>query len=130
MLNNKGQSLILFIMVLPILLLILIISIDVGRIIVRRQELDNINKIALNYGLDKQNDPEIQKIIIDTIKLNDNTIDKIEVLIDDDKIYIKLNDTLNGLLSKIINISKFEIESSYYGYIDNNKKRIERVEGD
>lgn len=130
MLNNKGQSLILFIMVLPILLLILIISIDVGRIIVRRQELDNINKIALNYGLDKQNDPEIKKIIIDTIKLNDNTIDKIEVLIDDDKIYIKLNDNLNGILSKIINISKFEIESSYYGYIDNNKKRIERVEGD
>lgn len=130
MLNNKGQSLILFIMVLPILLLILIISIDVGRIIARRQELDNINKIALNYGLDKQNDPEIQKIIIDTIKLNDNTIDKIEVLIDDDKIYIKLNDNLNGLLSKIINISKFEIESSYCGYIDNNKKRIERVEGD
>ena len=54
MLNNKGQSLVLFIIILPILIFILILVIDVGKIIVLKQELNNISEFVLDYGLDSE----------------------------------------------------------------------------
>lgn len=130
MLNNKGQSLILFVLIFPILLLILVLVIDIGRVIVRKQELDNINKIALNYGLDKINEFNLEDIVLDIINLNDNSIDKINFIFENDKIYLSLYDDVDTYLGNVINISLFNVESSFVGYMNNDKKRIERVIGD
>jgi len=169
MLNNKGQSLILFIIVLPILLFILILVIDVGKVIVLNQELNNISEIVLDYGLDKfidgninnnnkdnnidngnlgnnilledsiTNDIDInidnysllEEDIVKLIDLNKNGIELVDVRIEYNKIYIKLEDSVEGVLSGLVNIDIFKIKSYYVGYIDsNNKKRIERISGD
>ena len=160
MLNNKGQSLILFIIVLPILLFILILVIDVGKVIVLNQELNNISEIVLDYGLDKfidaninnnnkdnnilledsiTNDMDInidnysllEEDIVKLIDLNKNGIELVDVRIEYNKIYIKLEDSVEGVLSGLVNIDIFKIKSYYVGYIDsNNKKRIERISGD
>ena len=63
-LNNKGQSLVLFIIIIPIILGIMAIVIDIGNIIYENQELDNINRIVLDYGLDSITD----RNIIDNMK--------------------------------------------------------------
>lgn len=169
MLNNKGQSLILFIIVLPILLFILILVIDVGKVIVLNQELNNISEIVLDYGLDKfidgninnnnkdnnidsanlgnnilledsiTNDIDInidnysllEEDIVKLIDLNKNGIELVDVRIENNKIYIKLEDNVESVLSGLVNIDIFKIKSYYVGYIDsNNKKRIERISGD
>ena len=88
MLNNKGQSLVLFIVVLPILLLILVLVIDIGRIIVLKQELDNINKITLDYGLDNLEIENLNDKMVEIIKLNNKKIDDININLVDDKLYI------------------------------------------
>ena len=129
MLNNKGQSLVLFIVVLPILLLILVLVIDVGRILVLKQELDNINKIVLDYGLDSLDKEDYNEEMIKLIKLNNNDIEDINIRLDKDKLYVELGIDADGMLSGLVNISVFDIKSSYVGYIDNNSKRIERVNG-
>ena len=138
MLNNKGQSLVLFIIVLPILLLMLVLVIDIGRIISIKQELNNINEIVLDYGIDYLTDnidnsensiSNIENKLIEIIKLNKNDIDNIDVRIENNKIYVNLNEKIDGVISSIIGISIFDINSSYVGYMDNDKKRIERVNG-
>lgn len=134
MLNNKGQSLILFVIVLPILLFILILVIDIGKIIVLKQELNNINEIVLDYGLDKlySNDEEIYNFVLeddlrDLVDLNNESIDVVSIEIDNNKIYITLEENVNGLFSSFMNISIFNVKSYYVGYIENNKKKIEIV---
>ena len=129
MLNNKGQSLILFIVILPILLLILVLVIDVGRIIVLKQELDNINKIVLDYGLDNLDMDNLNDKIIELVKLNNNEIDDININLELDKLYIELNMDTGGMLSGLVDISIFDIKSSYVGYIKDDKKIIERISG-
>ena len=52
MLNNKGQSLVMFILIIPILLGIMAMVIDIGNVIYNKQDIDNINKIIIDYGLD------------------------------------------------------------------------------
>ena len=128
MLNSKGQSLVLFVLVLPILIFILIIVIDIGKIILLKQELSNISEIVLDYGLDKINEEEgIETEIKNLIKLNKSDIDKIDLYIEDEKIYIKLEDKSEGIFSGFIDISIFNIKTSYVGYIENDEKRIERL---
>ena len=127
MLNNKGQSLVLFIVVLPILLLILVLVIDIGRIIVFKQELDNINKIALDYGLDNLEIDNLNDKMVEIIKLNNKKIDDININLENNKLYIELNIDMGGMLSELVDITIFDIKSSYVGYVEDNKKIIERI---
>ena len=130
MLNNKGQSLILFVIVIPILLFILILVIDIGKAINLKQELNNINKIALDYGLDKIDDAdEVEVELKELVKLNNNEIDKIDIKFDSDKIYLNISCNMDLIFTSLGDLSLFEITSSYVGYIQDDNKRIEKVSG-
>lgn len=127
MCNNKGQSLVLFVIVLPVLLLLLILVIDVGKVIVLKQELNNINKIVLDYGLDNLDKEKIEDELIELIKLNKDGIDDIDVYIEDNKIYVEMSENSDGVFSSLIDFSIFKVKTSYVAYFENDKKRIERI---
>ena len=127
MLNNKGQSLVLFIIVLPILILILILIIDIGQVIVLKQEFNNISELVLDYGLDNLDNENLCNELIDLIRLNKDDIDKINVYVENEKIYIELMETSKGVFSSFVDISLFNIKSFYVGYVENENKRIESL---
>ena len=122
--NNRGQSLVLFVLLIPLVLMILYAVYEIGRMTLLKHELDNINAIALDYGIDKINDENIDIEIKELIEKNKNDIDKIDIKILDDKMYITLEDSLSKKTSLFKNV--FIVKSSYVGYMDNNKKIIER----
>ena len=127
MLNNKGQSLVLFVIVLPILILLLILVIDIGKIIVLKQELNNISELVLDYGLDNFDSENIENELVNLIILNKNDVDNINVYIEDDKIYVKLSEKCDGIFSSFIDLSIFNVNSFYMGSIIDDEKRIERM---
>ena len=127
MLNNKGQSLILFVIVLPIILLILVFIIDIGKVISLKSELNNISKIVLDYGLDYLEEQNLVNILEEITKKNKNDIDNVEIEIIEEKIYIKLYERYEGLFSSLINIPIYNINVSYVGFIDDDIKRIENL---
>lgn len=125
--NNKGQTLALFVIILPILLLLLVLIIDVGRMIVLKLELNNISEIVLDYGIDNIENEDIKDELINLVKLNKKDIDKADVRILDDKIFLDLSCDGEGVFSSLINATLFTIETNYVGYMENGKKRIERM---
>ena len=127
MLNNKGQTLVLFVIFLPVLILLLILVIDIGKVIVLKQELSGICEIVLDYGIDKINEENIIDELNQLVILNKNDIDDFNLYIENEKIYINLEEKNNGIFSNFINISFFDIYISYVGYIENDEKRIERL---
>lgn len=124
-LNNKGQSLVMFILILPIILLVFTLVFDVGNAIISRQELDNINYLTIEYGLEHINEEELENRLIEMINTNDSTLKEISVLVKNNKIKVTIKKNINGILAKKIEI--LEIKSEYEGYVENNKKIIERV---
>ena len=75
-LNNKGQSLVMFIILLPILLLILTLVYDVGNAIYEKDRLSNTNYMVVDYALD--NIDSIDEDDLNTLILkNDNNLDDI-----------------------------------------------------
>lgn len=129
MLNNRGQSLVLFVMVLPILLLIVVLVIDVGRAFTVKQDLDNINNIVLDYGLDNLNKEDLMNNLEQLVKLNNDEVNEVSVRIEDNKIYLESSQKVEGIFSKFVDISIFDIKSSYVGYIADGNKKIEEISG-
>ena len=123
--NNKGQSLVSFVLIVPVVLLILYMVYEVGQMSLLKNELDDINYLAMDYAIDNITDADLENKIKDLIIKNKDSIDDINVLLENDKIYIKLTDKLDKqIISSKNNI--FQVKSSYVGYIENDKKIIER----
>ena len=121
--NNKGQSLVLFILTLPILLGIMVLIIDLGNAIYTKNKINNIIEIVIEYGLENNyEEEELKKLINYNLKT-----DNYQVEIKDEIINIKVEAEINGIISNIIDINSFKILSEYKGYMENNKKVIKKV---
>lgn len=123
-LNNKGQSLVMFVVILPVIIMILMMVVDIGKMVNLKSELDNINYIAISYGLDNISDDDIQDKIRKLVYKNKLGIDEVKIEIDNDEIDITLVDGVDLILLKESNILR--VRSSYRGIISDEKKIIER----
>jgi len=124
-LNNKGQSLVMFVLIIPILLLIMILVIDIGNVIMNKQELDNINYLTMEYGLEHLSESNLENKLINMIILNNNKLTEVSVNIESNKITIETKKQVTGIITKRLEI--FTINSNYVGYIKEGKEIIERV---
>lgn len=97
--NNKGQVLVLFVILLPIILLLLILTIEVGDIYLDKQKTKNTIKEIIRENLKEPN----SEIINTLITKNINDIEEKNVFISEDeiRIYIKQNKKLFGKNIKI-----------------------------
>ena len=124
-LNNKGQSLVMFVLLLPILLLVMVLVVDIGRFICDRQELDSICNIVLDYGLDNYDDVDIENKMVNLIILNDKDLNDINVNISNENIYVKITKKDSSIFGNMFNIHLFNVNSYYVG--DITSKKIERI---
>lgn len=124
--NNKGQSLVLFILLIPVMLLILVSVYEVGKLVLIKNELDDIGKLAVNYGVLKIDDENVINDVRELVLKNKSDIDKVEVSIVDNKLYVSLEDKIEDELLLIGKFNGLTLTSSYYGYMDEEKKIIRK----
>lgn len=123
--DNKGQSLVLFVIIIPILLGVLAFVIDLGLINLEKDKLDNINIMVIEYGLENINTVTV-KDLDDLIKENDSIVLS-DISITSDSIVIILNKEVDSIFGNIINFKNYKIGSKYKGTIINDNIRIKRV---
>ena len=125
-LNNKGQSLVMFVMILPILLMIIMMVIDIGKMVQRREELDSINYILVDYGLDNIELNNLEDKLKEILDKNDKSIDIVKINIDKESLELEviLRDEVDLLILKDNKL--FRVKSDYVGRVVDNKKIIER----
>ena len=123
-LNNKGQSLVLFIMIIPILLLIMVFVYDMGMLLYEKDRLSNTINMVIDYTLDNKevSDEEIKELI------NKNTNREVEIKIDrdNDSIKIEAQEEAKFIFSNLFDFDFTKIDIKYEGKIIDNKKIIER----
>lgn len=125
-LNNKGQSLVMFIIFMPVLLLMLTLVYDIGNGLYEKEKISNVNYMAVSYGLDNIDKAEEQDLI-DIIMKNTNNLDNISVNIENDTIDIKIDKDIKGIIGGTFNVSLIEVRSEYTGKIIDGNKNIERI---
>ena len=124
--NSRGQSLISFVLIVPIILMILFMVYDIGNMVLLREKLDNINYMVIDYGLTKLDDSKLNLKIDELIKKNKDDIDINNISISEGKIKIILEDKIDNKLSLINKFKALRVKSSYIGYIENDKKIIRK----
>ena len=128
-LNEKGQSLALFIILIPLIIMFSSFVIDTGYMKYNKSKLDDINKIAVNYSLDNMDIIEEEKINY-LIKKNDDEIDEIQISINTDEksVSITIEKSFKGIFGYFLDKDVYDAKSSYKGTIIDDKKIIERVD--
>lgn len=124
-LNNKGQTLVLFVMLLPIMLLVMVLVFDIGKSIVEKQRLDNISFMIVSYGIEHSGDDNIEDTLKELVTLNYKDATDVEVLVKDDYVSVSLSGKVKGVFGNLVGKSFFEVRSYYIGNI--NDKKIKRV---
>ena len=122
-LNNKGQSLVLFIVIIPIIIGIMVMVIDIGNVIYEKQELDNINKIVLEEGLDNINEVSVVDDMKELAFLNKSDIN-LDIKFIDMEFYVESTYYVKEIFSKIFDTDGYLVKSRYKGYINDNDKYV------
>lgn len=120
--GSKGQSLVIFVLILPILLLLFALIWEIGNYSFTINKYEKEIKDTINYGL-KNKETINEGDLINLLK--ENIEGKIYIKIDD-KIKINVKEEYKALFNLNNN---FDIDITYIGYIENEKLIIKRIEG-
>ena len=124
--NNKGQSLVMFVLIIPIFLLILTLVYDVGNAINEKDILSNTNNLTIEYVLNNI-DTVTENDLKNLIEQNTSNLKYIYVTIEENQIEIKMEKDAKSIIGKMFNFNLVKIISHYKGKIINNQKEIERI---
>ena len=118
--NNKGQTLVLFILLLPLLLIVMMLVLETGLLLVEKNKIDGEIKYAIKYALklDTIDEDKVNNILINN--LGDDIKTSIKISTSD--IRIEVDKDYKFLFLK----KEYKINSSYHGYISDDIIKIER----
>lgn len=118
--NKKGQSLVIFVLILPVIALLIAFFIDSSISMMEKSRLDGIIKSNMNEALNSniQNAEKIKE----AIKKNDDIY--VSVSIENNNLEINANSNKKSVFGKLLNFDYYKLEFNYCAnYID---KRIEK----
>lgn len=121
MMNNKGQTLVLFIIFIPILIMLAAFIVDTGIIIKESTRLKATTKTVLNDVFYKENKSELQ--ITNLFKENNISVENLKITITDN-INIQNEYEIESIFGKIIGLKKYTIKINMTAKEENGKLKF------
>ncbi len=115
--GNKGQSLVVFVLLLPVIFILFTIIWEFGNLSFQISYYKNEVKSTIRYGLNHLSDDNLEEKLNTLIVNNIKGKSKIEIKNNTIKINIKTK--YENIYSKLLHIS--DIDITYVGYKENNK---------
>lgn len=126
--NNKGQVLVIFVLILPVIIMILALVVDIGLLYTQKSNNDNIVKDAIKYGLNNLNMDEntLNDKIVKLISSNIKDSEKTNVVVKNGIISISVTVNKPSIFVGVYKEAKYKIVSYYTGEIVNSTKEIRK----
>ena len=117
--NNKGQTLVIFIVLLPLLLAIGALMIDDSMIVYKNIQLKNTTKdiIKMNFNKRELTDEDIMMIY----EKNDIPIDNVIINRKDNELNIKVSYYYTSFFGKLLDVNSYEVRTNITGYKKDNE---------
>ena len=122
--NKRGQTLIIFVMLIPIILTMASLVIDVGLLYYKKNEYTGIVEESIKeYFKD-----EDLTSALETLTLNGVSLDDVLVSVTDEKISVTLDTKVDSIFGKVIRINDYEIKIARVGTKDKERVIINKKE--
>lgn len=106
--NNKGQVLVMFLLLLPVLLLLFAYVIDKCYLLYQENSQKNIGDIVCNYALDSnKTENDIKNLALE----NDPNLKTIKITRKNNQVEIILEKEIDSQFGKIFGISTYQIKT-------------------
>lgn len=109
--NNKGQALVMFVLILPVLVLLITFLCDMGNFIAEKNKYTNEIKDTIRYSLKKDLNEEEIKTLLDK-----NINGEKKIVKENETLKINVQSTVDGIF-----IKNYEINMTFIGYKENEK---------
>lgn len=121
--GNKGQTLVIFVLILPILLLLFALIWEVGNLGFTINKYETEIKDTIEYGLNHLDDENLEEVLTNLLKANLDG--DISVEINNQVIKVNVKQKYDALFNNLLN-NRFDIDLTYNGYIENEKLIIQK----
>ena len=121
--DSKGQTLIIFVLILPILLLLFALIWEVGNLGFTINKYETEIEDTIKYGLNHLDDENLEEVLTNLLKANLDG--KISVEINNQAIKVNVKQKYDAMFNNLLN-HKFDIDLTYNGYIENKKLIIQK----
>ena len=122
--NKKGQVLIAFLLILPVIITLIALLYDIGLIGLTKKNMTDTLKTSIYYGLEHIDEEDVSEKIEYLLNKNIKNIFKREVEIKDRTIKISLIVDVDGNFKNLFKQNIYRIDLKYYGYIENETIKI------
>jgi len=117
--NNKGQTLVIFVIVLPILLVMFTLIVDLGFLYIEKRNIENNVYDSLEYYLNNIDNNDIETKVNKLLNKNIKNIYKLTINNNDEYVEITIVKERKSIYSIITNSTKINV--NYKGYKDSKK---------
>ena len=127
-LSNKGQSLAIFIVFIPLFIMMGTFVVDMAYARYNANSLNETNKMIVRYGL-KHIEENPFDDMVHLIYQNDSEIDNYDIKIDilNKTVSVSIDKASRGFFGSLIGKDIYKEKSSYIGYIKDEKIIIDEV---
>ncbi len=117
--NKHGQTLILFVILIPLLLVLMGFLIDTSFVLSKKIHLREVTKDVLQEGMNK-NDEKIKEMFL----ANDVLVDNLEIIRKNNELEIKNEMNIKSIFGAIVGIKEYHIRVDYTAVLVNGKINI------
>ncbi len=119
--NNKGQTLALFIILIPLILIIFAFIIDTAIITHNKVKLESLTRTIIKTSIERNDKNDIIKLYND----NDIKYEKIDISFDEG-LHIKIEIKVDSMMGKVIGKKHYIVKTNLIGIKDGNKVKIKK----
>ncbi len=115
--NNKGQTLVIFIIILPVIILGVSYLVDTGLMYIGRSKLISTCKVIIDKYYDEEiSDSKVEEYLKDNeIKYTDYKVSR------NDNLSIEVKSKIDSIFGNVVGIKEYEISAKVTGYKENDK---------
>ena len=116
--NNKGQTLVVFIIFIPVIILLMAFIVDTSLMYIAKSKLNDLSKTILKeiYDIEDKNNKVEELLNVNEINYNNYDIE-----INDNKVKLTIEEEIDSVFGSMIGNESYTIKSEVTGYKDNDK---------
>ena len=126
MMNNKGQTLIAFVIILPIFILFLAFIVDTGMLLKEKSKLNGCTKTIIESVYPRRFEKNFQAQTVDLFKKNKIPTENLNLEVKNDTITVSNDYEIESIFGKMIGIKKYKVHLNLTFQIEQDKLTLKK----